>query len=190
MDDIAGEITVLLKKVRAGEQNADGRLAELVYHELHRIAAKRMRSERGAHTLTATALVNEAWLRLGPDMAGMDFKDRQHFFAVAATAMRRILVDYARARKSSKRGGAPLQLDANALDVPPPKINDNMMLAVNDALERLAGVKPRAAHVVEMRFFMGLTHQEIATALQIERRTVERDWVMARAWLIGEISSK
>jgi RNA polymerase sigma factor (TIGR02999 family) len=187
MQEEAGDITKLLKELRTGSADAEGRLASLIYAELRRLAASKMRSERGGHTLTPTALANEAWLRLNSQIAENDVEDRCHFFRLAAIAMRRILVDYARARSASKRdGGVSVPLDLNGVEVAAPEA-DEMTLAIDAALEQLAAVKPRAARVVELRFFIGLSHDEIATVLGLERRTVDRDWAMARAWLFGQL---
>jgi RNA polymerase sigma factor (TIGR02999 family) len=145
-----------------------------------------MRFERSGHTLTPTALANEAWLRISSEIADSNIEDRRHFFRLAALAMRRILVDHARARLSSKRNGASVPLDLETVEVAAPEA-DQLTITVDEALERLAAVKPRVARVVELRFFVGLTHEEIGAVLGLERRTVDRDWAMARAWLHGEL---
>jgi RNA polymerase sigma factor (TIGR02999 family) len=181
-----GEITKLLTLVGQHEPGADGRLAELLYAELRKLAASQLRFERSDHTLSATALVNEAWLRFGAELPDSDIGSRRQFFGVAATAMRRILVEYARARNAEKRGGAVQPIKVDALDdfATP---SDAHLVAIDDALATLATVRPRAARVVELRYFGGFTHQEIADLLRIERRTVDRDWAFARAWLFGEL---
>jgi RNA polymerase sigma factor (TIGR02999 family) len=143
-----------------------------------------MRAERQGHTLTSTALANEAWIRLSA--SGLDFEDRTHFFAVAANAMRRVLIDHARARNTIKRnGGQPVELDSIDLSAPE---SDETLLALNDALSRLSALNERAAKVVELRYFAGLPNEEIARMMDVNRRTVDRDWAMARAWLFGQIT--
>jgi RNA polymerase sigma-70 factor (ECF subfamily) len=176
-----GDVTLMLRRLREGESDAAHRLADLVYAELRRLAASRMQRERPDHTLSPTALANEAWLRLR-DLE-CDIKDRQHFFAIAATAMRRLLVDYARSRRSAKRG---VRADFVSEGIALPGA-DEKILAINEALDRLAARNARAARVVELRHFAGLTHQEIAGILSVERRTVDRDWTFAKAWLFKEL---
>ena len=189
-EEQAGDITKLLRELRTGAADAERQLATLIYAEMRRLAAGKMRSERSDHTLTPTALANEAWLKISSELADSNIEDRRHFFRLAALAMRRILVDHARARHSSKRnGGAPVPLDLEISDVAAPEA-DELTLAVDDALDRLAAVKPRVARVVELRFFVGLSHEEIASVLGLERRTVDRDWAMARAWLFGELKQR
>ncbi len=182
-----GDITQLLQLVRAGESGAEGRLADIVYRELHLIAMKRMRSEASGHTLSPTALVHEFWLRVGAGSAN-HAENRGHFFAVASTAMRRILVDHARSRKAEKRGGGTAHLDLSNVDLG----NEGtlaLIVAVDEALQQLARAKPRVAQVVEMRFFVGLTLEEIAEALGVDRRTIVRDWTIARAWLFSQLGT-
>ncbi len=180
------EVTLLLQRLRAGSPDAEGRLFELIYGELRRIAAARMQAERPSHTLTPTALVHEAYLRL----SGTDetFSSRTHFLAVAARAMRHILVDHARARCASKRGGAAGNIPLEALDVPAPQ-SDEELLLLDDALERLSAMSPRQGRVVELRYFAGLTEEEVASVLGVTRRTVNRDWSMARAWLHSQLKA-
>ncbi|MBL8296533.1 MAG: sigma-70 family RNA polymerase sigma factor [Bryobacterales bacterium] len=178
-----GEVTLLLRKAHEGAIDARQQLADIIYTELRRLASVKMRGERQQHTLTPTALVNEAWLRLG------EFKDevenRSHFFALAATAMRRILIDHARSRNSAKRGGGLIRVEE--LDIAAPE-SDGQLLALDEALTRLAAMDERAAKVVEMRYFTGLTQSEIARVLGVDRRTVDRDWAMAKSWLYGEVA--
>jgi RNA polymerase sigma-70 factor (ECF subfamily) len=180
-----GDITRLLWQARDGDSQAEGDLAGLVYKELHRIAERLMRSERTDHTLQPTALVNEAYVRL---LAGSDtdWKCRAHFFGVAAQIMRRILVDYARAHRSEKRGGKVRRVELEPWDMP---LNENCdyLIAVNDALTRLAEWDPRQSRIVELRFFVGLSEEEIAEVLRVSARTVRREWRIARAWLYGEL---
>ena len=185
MDDSTGEITRLLRLLHSGDRGVEGQLIELIYGELRRIAAVRMRSERPGHTLTPTALVNEAWLRLGSEWQGY-VEDRRHFLAVVSTAMRRVLVDHARARQAQKRDGVLAREPIEEFQIAAPE-SDEMLLALNDALERMSAINPRWVRVVELRYFSGLSEDEVATVLGLTRRTVTRDWAMARAWLFGEL---
>ena len=180
-----GEVTELLAELRAGKKEAEDRLLELVYGELRRIARRQMRRERPGHTLQATELANEAYLRMASGPAA-HCNDRIHFFAVAAQVMRRILVDYARARKAVKRGsGQRVELDRVMLSV---ESNPEEIVSLDIALAKLAQFDPRRSRVVEMRVFGGLTEEEIAEVLGVATRTVKRDWKLARAWLFGELS--
>ncbi|HZR66246.1 MAG TPA: ECF-type sigma factor [Terriglobales bacterium] len=183
-----GEITVLLRAVSRSEADAEARLYQLVYTALQRIAASQMRAERPEHTLSPTALVHEAWLRLANKQ--QDFENRHHFLAAAAKAMRCILVDYARARYARRRGGVqrPVPLEG-CLNLKVP-MTDETILVLDEALQRLAALSARAAQVVEMRFFAGLTESETAGVLGVTRRTVNRDWEMARVWLYGELKGE
>lgn len=157
----------------------------IVYRELHRVAAAHLRHERGGHTMQATALVHEAYLKL-IHQSSVTWKDRAHFFALASQSMRRILVDYARSKSAEKRGGGQirLQLDDN-LAVPDGQFL--LVMEVDEALERLEAFKPRLARVVELRFFTGLSEEEIAEVFGVTTRTVKRDWAAARAWLYGQL---
>lgn len=171
----------------AASAEAETRQYRTLYVELRRLAASQMRRERHNHTLTPTALVHEAWLRLGP--SNREFESRGHFLALSAKVMRRILVDHARARNALCRGGdAPIVPLDPSFDVALP-LPDEQIIALDEALSRLADLKPRAARVIELRFFAGLTEAQVADLLQVTRRTVNRDWEMARAWLFGEISA-
>ena len=180
-------ITGLLDRWRTGDQEAANQLMALVYDELHRIAARDMRREHGEHTLQTTAVVHEAYLRIcqsGP----IDWKDRAHFFAVVARQLRRVLVDHARRRRSEKRGGdvvkVPLwESDGGAVQI------DERLVAVDEALGRLETLDPRAARVVELRFFGGLSELEAADALGISVATLKRDWDFAKTWLAGQLSA-
>lgn len=179
-----GDLTQLLLSVRHGNADARSRLIDLVFPELRRIAFLHMRRERAGHTLQATALVNELWLRLSGQ--NKDWKNRAHFFAVAAQLMRQILVDYARHHRAARRGGGAPVADLKEV----PTIADSRsekMLALDEALSRLAEWEPRQSRVVELRFFGGLSEGEIADVLGISTRTVKRDWSTARAWLYAEI---
>ena len=181
MTPTAHQVTRLLIDWRNGDQTALDRLLPLVYDELHRIAARYMRGERTGHTLQTSALVNEAYMRLA-DYKRMQWQDRAHFFAVAAQSMRRILIDFARARQHRKRGGGAERVSlAEDIAVGP---NSHMdLLALNEALENLAKLNPRQARVVELRYFGGLKEEEVGHVLGIAPRTVRADWQLARAWL-------
>jgi RNA polymerase sigma factor (TIGR02999 family) len=175
-----GEVTLLLERVASGDRSAEDALIQQVYLELHRIATARLRRERVVHTLQPTALVHEVYLRLCGS-GQIACLDRAHFFRLAARLMRRILVDYARQRNAEKRGDghSPVALD-DVIAVSPEQCSDS--LEVNALLDRLAEFSPRQASVVELRYFGGLTDEEIASAIGKNVRTVRRDWAMARAW--------
>ncbi len=185
MDTGPGEITRLLGELREGKRDAEARLMEAVLPELKRRAASYLRGERHGHTLQTTALVNEAYLEL-TGRSQVDWKDGPHFFAVAAEAMRRILVDYARARNAAKRGGGRHKVELSEVMV----ISEDRLeeaLAVDEALTRLAEWDPRQSRVVEMRFFGGLSEEDVAEVLGVSSKTVKRDWKVAKAWLHGEL---
>jgi RNA polymerase sigma factor (TIGR02999 family) len=186
MDARSGEITNLLNAWGSGDEAALGQLAEHVYPELRLMARRYMKNEGRGNTLQTTAIVHEVYLRL-VDVSKVEWHARAQFFAMAAQMMRRILVDAARARGSQKRGGlAPrLNLDETALLLPAP---DRSILALDDALTAFSQLAPRQAKVVELRYFGGLTEEEIVAALKISPRTVRRDWDVAKAWLIRELS--
>jgi RNA polymerase sigma factor (TIGR02999 family) len=179
------DVTRLLAEWAAGDEAALDRLMPLVYQELRRIADRALGRERQGHTLQATALVHEAYLRLVRQHSAQ-FQNRAHFFAIASQVVRRILVDHARRRASVKRGAgaAPVTLDMDVTD-DAPSVD---ALVLDEALERLASLDPQQARIVEMRFFGGLTVEETADVLRISPRTVKRDWSMARAWLRRELS--
>jgi len=181
-------VTELLRGWRAGDSRALDALVPLVYDELRRLAHHHLRNERPDHTLQSTALVHEAYFRLvGQDLP--QWESRTHFFAIAAQLMRQILVDYARRRRASKRGSGVCMLtldDAMAL----PQGKDVDVVAVDDALNALAEVDPRQSRVVELRFFAGLSLEEISEVMGIGTATVQRDWTAARAWLYREISRR
>jgi RNA polymerase sigma-70 factor (ECF subfamily) len=180
------EVTRLLQAWRAGDDAALEQLMPLVYDELHRLARRYMAAEQSGHTLQTTALVHEAYLRL-VDAKGIDWQNRAHFFAICARLMRRILVDFARSRNYQKREGnfAHIQLEEAATVS---AVVGSELLAVDEALKQLAAVDTRKSEVVEMRFFGGLTVEEIAAALQVSSETVMRDWKLAKAWLLRELS--
>ena len=186
------EITALLRAWSGGDQAALNRLVPLVYPELYRMARRHMRNERAGNTLQATALVNQAYLRL-VDVKDASWNDRVHFFAVSAQIMRRILVDAARARASGKRGGQ-FQRVAHSTAVNLDKIPDlgsqqaAALAALDDALNDLAQFDARKAKVIELRFFGGLSVEETAEVLRISPQSVMRDWKLAKAWLMHELS--
>jgi len=182
----SAEITTLLKAWSSGDEAALDRLAERVYPELRLMARRYMKSSEPGNTLQATALVHEVYLRL-VDVTKVELRERAQFFAMAAQIMRRILVDAARARGALKRGGNALivNFDETALLSGAPR---RSILALDDALTAFSQVAPRQAKVVELRYFGGLTEEEIVVALNISPRTVRRDWDLARAWLLRELS--
>jgi RNA polymerase sigma factor (TIGR02999 family) len=180
------EITGLLLAWGQGDQSALERLMPLVYEELRRLARRHMNRQRAGHTLQTTALVNEAYLRL-IDSSQVQWQNRAHFFAVSAHLMRRILIDFARSRMSLKRGAEARQITLDdSLEVSSERGAD--LIALDDALNTLAGMNPRQSQIVELRYFGGLSEEEIAEALKISPRTVRRDWSLARAWLYRELS--
>lgn len=181
-----GEVTRLLRGLEPNDSSRMQRLIELLYVELRRIARSRISAERPGHTLTPTALVHEAYLKLAGD-AERTYADRRHFFAVAAQAMRRILVDHARARQAARRGGIDVPLSLDELNIASP-LPDNQLLALDLALAELAKRSDRQSRVVELKYFAGLTEDEIAEVLGVTRRTVCRDWQLARAWLLAAVS--
>ncbi len=183
-----GEITELLQQLRSGDQDAESKLLPLLYPELRRMAARIMSRERPEHTLQATALVHEAYIRLsgGKDQ---DWRNRAHFFALASHVMRQVLVDHARRTRSAKRGGAQHRIQLSEAILVGSQDADRV-LTISEAMDRLAKWDPRQCRVIEMRFFGGLTEQEIAEVLGVDTRTVKRDWKMAKAWLKGELTKR
>ena len=179
------DITGLLIAWGAGDGNAFERLFPLVYDELRRIAHRQLGRERAEHTLGTTALVHEAYLKL-VDQTRAQLTDRAHFFAIAARAMRRILVDYARRHRALKRGGVAAQVSLDDATLLAAERAD-VLVALDEALDRLAEVDTRLSQVVECRFFGGLDEEESAEALGVTSRTVRRDWVKARTWLAREL---
>ena len=183
-----GQTTRILLRLRDGDAGAAGELFPLVYEELRGLAGGLLRRERADHTLQATALIHEAWIRLC-DQTRLGAQDRAHFVAIAARSMRQILVDHARRRNAGKRGGGRERVDLDAalafhegrgLDV----------LALHEALERLAALDARRSRIVELRFFGGLTIEEVGVVLGLAPKTVEGDWYLARAWLRRELDAE
>ncbi len=183
------DVSRILNAIEAGDLKAAGRLFPLVYDELRRMAAGHMAQESPGQTLEATALVHEAYLRLVDTPDQQCFANRRHFFGAAAEAMRRILVERARARKSRKRGGGRQRLDLDHQDVAAPERSEDL-LALDAALDRLAVAEPQAAELVRLRYFAGRTMTEAAELLGLSRRSAHRLWAYARAWLLEEISKQ
>ncbi len=182
-----GKVTLLLERVGDGDVQAKAELVDALYVELRRLAVRQLRSDRRNHTLQATALVHEAYLKMLGG-AKVRFRNRAHFFAIAARAMRQVLVDYARARLTEKRGGdfRLVRLEeATVFDRGQPR----EILELGAALEKLEALDPRAHQVVELRFFGGLSVEETAEALDVSPRTVKREWNLGRAWLRGELGA-
>ena len=183
------DVTQILGAVSRGEAKAANELLSLVYQELRRLAAVKMASQSPGQTLQATALVHEAWLRVAGEDAEAQFQNRTHFFAAAAEAMRHILIDRARRKQALRHGGAQAHVDVNDFEIAAPA-RDDEMLAVNEALERLAAVDPGKADLVKLRYFVGMTIEEAAAALGISEPTAKRRWWLAKAWLFNEISAQ
>ena len=180
-----GAITVILERVGRGEEPAADRLLPLVYEDLRRLAAARMAHEAAGHTLQPTALVHEAWMRLGADQQP-NWKNRAQFFAAAAEAMRRILIDRARHRLAQRHGGGQEHVNFDDFQIAAPE-EDSRLLKVNEALEKLAVAEPEKAELVKLRYFAGFSVGEAAEALGISEATARRRWAYARAWIIAEM---
>ncbi len=181
-------VTQLLADWSHGDDAALGELTPLVYEELRRLAHHFMEGQRPEHTLQTTALVNEAYLRLA-DQTSPNFTNRSHFFAVAAQAMRQILVNYAKASQSQKRGGGALKIELDEAAIVSPE-QSKAIVDLHEALERLATLDSRKGRVVELKYFGGLNHDEIAEVMKISTVTVRRDWVFAKAWLHNELHNE
>jgi RNA polymerase sigma factor (TIGR02999 family) len=181
-------VTQILSRIHAGDPSASEQLLPLVYDELRRLAALRMAQEKPGQTLQATALVHESYLRLVDGKQAQHWNSRGHFFAAAAEAMRRILVDQARHKRSQRRGGEYRRIELSTVE-PIVGMNQLDMLALNEALEQLAARDQRAAELVKLRFFAGLTVLEAASALQVSVATAENDWAYAKSWLKLQLSS-
>lgn len=186
------EVTELLQAWGAGDADACEALARLVYAELRRQARRALRREGEGHTLQPTALVHEAWLRLDAQLHA-NWRSRSQFFAVAAQMMRRVLVDHARTKRALKRGGSAAQVTLGTMDAEPatpePSLDAVDLLALDDALHRLATLDPRKARLVELRYFAGLSIPEAAEALGVSEATLGREWVVARMWLRRELDA-
>ena len=183
----ASKITQMLREWSDGKTEALDNLLPLVYDELHRQAARFLRKERPGHTLQTTALINEVYLKL-IDRCDVSWESRNHFFAVAAQAMRRILVDYAKAKHREKRGGDNIKLSLEKAMLVAAEEKGVDLIALDEALEKLSKLDKQQARVVELKYFSGLSLEEIAEALHISRATVARDWEAARAWLHRELT--
>jgi RNA polymerase sigma factor (TIGR02999 family) len=181
-----GEVSLLLGRILGGDRSAEGRLFELLHSDLRRMAAYQLRQERSDHTLQPTALVNEVYVKIF-GQSPPEARSRAHFMALAAQVMRRFLVDHARTKKADKRGHHPRMVPIENALIYDERRSDEF-LAVHDALERLREWAPRQSQIVEMRYFGGMSEEEIAEYLKISSRTVKRDWAMARAWLHAELS--
>ncbi len=182
----ASDATQVLAELAAGDQAAAQRLLPMIYDEFRALAARYLGRERAGHTLEPTALVHEAYMRL-VDQSRVNWQGRTHFFAVGAQLMRRILVDHARHKHRVKRGGGRQRITLDEHVAISPQ-RDEDLLALDEALQKLAELDPRQAQVVELRFFGGLSVEEVATVLGVSKRTVEADWTMVRAWLRRELS--
>jgi len=188
-DELQHEVTQILHDWSGGDPEASSRLMPFVYDELRRLARIFLNRERGGHTLQPTALVNEAYLRL-VDQTRVNWQNRSHFYGIAARMMRRVLIDHARAHAAEKRGGgAALRLSLDDVQLPLEQRAADF-LDLDEALERLAQMDERKCRIVELRFFGGLSDEEIAEVLKISTRTVLRDWKTARMWLYRELSPK
>jgi RNA polymerase sigma factor (TIGR02999 family) len=183
------DITRVLDRAQHGDPKAAEELLPLVYDELRRVAAARMSSGAPENTLQPTALVHEAWLRLVGNDGEAQFQNRTHFFAAAAEAMRHILIDRARRKQALRHGGGQQRLEVDDLEIAAPA-DDDELLAVNEALDRLALADPAKAELVKLRYFVGLTIEETAAALGISEPTAKRRWALAKAWLFNEIKSQ
>jgi RNA polymerase sigma factor (TIGR02999 family) len=180
------EVTELLRGADLGDPTAADQLLPLVYDELRKLAAANMASERPGQTLQATALVHEAWMRLARSDEGTGWNSRGHFFAAAAEAMRRILVERARKKRRIRHGGRLERVDLLHVTIAT-EDDDNTVLAIHEALEKLASESARKAEIVKMRYFVGMDHAEIARALELSEPTVRRLWAYARSWLYAEL---
>lgn len=181
------DFTVMLDRAVNGDATAASEILPLVYDELRKLAAVRLAREPAGQTLQATALVHEAWLRLGGGDDDKHWQNRAHFFGAAAEAMRRILVDSARRKHAARHGGGLARVDADAIEIAAEHTGDEI-LAVHEALGLLAAHDPRKAELVKLRYFAGLTIEQAAGVLQVAVPTAKRDWAYARAWLFHEIS--
>jgi RNA polymerase sigma factor (TIGR02999 family) len=183
------ELTQLLNAIHKGDTEAAGRVMPLIYNELRGLAARLLASERPGQTLTATALVHEAYLRLVGPSREQEWEGRAHFFSAAAEAMRRILVENARRKRSRKRGGDRERQELSLDEVALPEVSEDV-LAVDEALEKLSATDPRSGELVRLRYFAGLTIKEAAEVMGISPRTADARWAYARAWLLAELQGE
>jgi len=181
------EVTRILTAIEQGNAKSTDELLPVVYNELRRLAAHKMASEPAGHTLQPTALVHEAWLKL-VDTPNQSWQNRAHFFGAAAEAMRRILIARARRKQTQRRGSGAAHVDADEIEIASPA-PDEQLLALNEALDRLAAVEPQQAELVKLRYFVGLRIEQAAEVLGISEATAKRWWAYARAWLFNEISA-
>jgi len=188
MDESPADITRLLRAAASGERRDVDALMAAIYGDLRRLAISHLRGERGNHTLQPTALVHEAYMKL-IDQRSTDWADRAHFFSVASRIIRRLLVDHARQRNAAKRGAARERLALEQAELPAPA-GDVDVIALDEALTELASIDERQARIVELRFFGGLTIEEIAEALSLGKRSVDRDWQAAKAWLCFRLADE
>jgi RNA polymerase sigma factor (TIGR02999 family) len=187
MPDASGDVTALLGQLRAGNQEVAGQLVPLIYDELRRIAGAQMRRERAGHTLQATAVVHEAYLRLAGEQ-DIQWQSRAHFFAIAARAMRQVLLDYARQRHAGKRGGEGAQKVEIDVDLLAGANRIEDIVAIDEVVTRLSELDQQQGRIVELRFFGGLSVEETAEAMGISDSTVKREWRLAKAWLHRELA--
>jgi RNA polymerase sigma factor (TIGR02999 family) len=183
------DVTRILAAIEQGDPNAADKLLPVVYEELRKLAAHRMANEAAGQTLQATALVHEAWIRL-VGKENPKFENRAHFFAAAAEAMRRILIDNARRKRAVRHGGGQQRIDLEQVDILSKTDPDEQLLAVNDALDKLAAQNKVEAELVKLRYFVGMTLDEAAEVLGISARTADNYWAHARAWLFRELKAK
>lgn len=182
------DVTQLLTAIEQGDAKATDELLPLVYQELRRLAAHKMADEPAGHTLQATALVHEAWLKL-VDSPAQSWQNRAHFFGAAAEAMRRILIARARRKQAQRRGGGAVHVDLDDVEIASPA-PDDQLLALNEALDRFAALEPQQAELVKLRYFVGLKIEDAAEVLGISEATAKRWWAYARAWLFDEIATE
>ena len=187
-DEDMSDATVMMAAIREGDSDAAEALLVLVYDELRRLAASKLAQEAPGQTLQPTALVHEAWLRLVGDHTP-SFKDREHFFRASAEAMRRILIDRARRRHTRRHGGEYQRVDFEDIDPAAPAVDDQLLL-VNDALDKFAGDHPVQAELVKLRYFAGLTNEEVSEVMGISVSTAKNYWTFSRAWLLNEIENE
>jgi RNA polymerase sigma factor (TIGR02999 family) len=180
------EFTHILERVERGDPKAAAELLPMVYEELRLLAAQKMAREAAGHTLQPTALVHEAWMRLGGSEAPA-FQNRAHFFGAAAEAMRRILIEHARRRQAAKRGAGVEAVELDGLEIPSAKADEDQLLAVNEALEKFASMDPRKAELAKLRYFVGMNFEEASAALGIAIPTAKQWWAYARSWLMVEM---